>query len=87
MQPYLSHYLQISRGMWQSSFLGSMAAKALGLSSWYEVGMDLVHEHRASYIHSHGFAPASEGWRRARAVTRAPSVGLRYWAATAAFHQ
>jgi len=50
------------------------------------MGMDLVHECRASYSHSRGFAPASEGWRRARAATRAPSLGLRYWAAAAAFH-
>ena len=51
---------------WLSGVNGS---KSLGLSSWCEVRMDLVHECRASYSHSRSFAPASEGWRRARSVT------------------
>lgn len=68
---------------WLSGVNGS---ESLGLSSWREVGMDLVCERRASYSHSHGLASAFKGWRKARAVTRATSVGLRYWAAIAAFH-
>lgn len=63
---------------------GVNGSKSLRFSSWHEVGTDLVCEHRASYHHSCGFA--SKGWRKPRAVTRAPSVGLRYWTTTAAFH-